>query len=456
MSTRWRGHEHSELFTMINAGPGPGASDEQNQYWSDLARELKEVDDELHKALGDMKATWEGMASDGANSSGTPLQRWAGDAQTGSSVMHISTVDQAEFISTARHEMPPPVEVTTPKPSAWQAVTAGAAMLTGDAGPAAAVAQQAADHEAQEAAKEAAAQKAVDTMTTYESNSTWNSNTLGTFVAPPDVVVEASPPTGGPAVGGPVGSAAGFGTGPGTREGSAQGSYTYTGPTGGGNYTQPSPGDGSGGGSRPPAVGGGGGGGGVPIPGNGGQTDPSWVTPGPTPPTTYPTPPPPPPGPNPGNGPTWGGGPGGGPYGLPTTGGLPGGGEPSGGTSNLSNRPGSGGPGGPRGGGLGVPGGGAFDAADGGRGAAQLGRGGTVGAGVFGEGVVGRGGAGGAGGVRGGMPGGPMGGAGAQGDEDDEHFSPDYLLETTDVFGDERMVSPAVIGADPKIDEEKM
>jgi hypothetical protein len=78
-----------------------------------------------------------------------------------------------------------------------------------------------------------------------------------------------------------------------------------------------------------------------------------------------------------------------------------------------------------------------------------------AGAGVPGEGgVLGRGGAGGAG-ARGGMPGGPMGGAGAQGDEDDEHFSPDYLLETTDVFGDERMVSPAVIGDDPKIDEEK-
>jgi len=48
-----------------------------------------------------------------------------------------------------------------------------------------------------------------------------------------------------------------------------------------------------------------------------------------------------------------------------------------------------------------------------------------------------------------------MGGAGgANGDEDDEHYSPDYLLETTDVFGDDRMVSPAVIGEDSAIDEQ--
>ena len=48
-----------------------------------------------------------------------------------------------------------------------------------------------------------------------------------------------------------------------------------------------------------------------------------------------------------------------------------------------------------------------------------------------------------------------MGGGSSQGDEDDEHRTPGYLLETDDVFGDARMVSPAVIGDDPSIDEEK-
>jgi hypothetical protein len=457
MSARWRGHEHHELYSMINTGPGAGASDQQNQYWADLTTELKAVDDELNKALADMKASWSGAASDSASTASTPLQTWASDAQTGSSVMHTSTVDQAEFVSTARHEMPPPVEVTTPKPSAWQELTAGAAMLTGNSGPAAQVVQQSADLERQEAAKEAAAQKAVDTMTTYESNSTWNRNTLGTFVAPPDVVVETTQPSGGTGVGGPIGSGAGFAPPAGTREGSAQDAVRTPpgsggGGGGGGGFTPP-----TGGGGNVPGVGGGGGGS-HGLPGNG-TTDPNFHLPGgPVPPGQYPapTPAPAPPSHGPGVHP--------GPYPVPTGGGgFPG--DPYGGSSNLSNRPGGGGPGlrgGPGGGGfngpdgrggLGGPGGGLE--ADGGRsGAAQLGRGGAAGVGMPGEGMVGRGGAG--AGARGGagMGGGPMGG-GAQGDEDDEHRTPGYLLETTDVFGDARMVSPAVIGDDSNFDDEE-
>ena len=440
MTTRWRGHEHRELYTMINSGPGAKASDAQNQYWSSLTAELKDIDDQLNKALSGMKATWEGAAADNANSGTTPLQTWAGDAQTGSSVMHASTVDQAEFVSTARAEMPEPVEVTTPAPSFWDKATAGAALLTGDAGPAAAVAAQSSDHEAQEAAKEKAAQKAVDTMQTYDSNSTWNRNTLGTFVPPPDVVIETSAPPPGTGVGGRIGTAAGFGDAPGTREGSAQNAiHNYSPPGGGGtdgNYSPP-----GGGGNGP---------GGVPLPpgGGAGTTDPSSGVPlPPSPPITYPTPPPPPAPPAPGPGPIWG-----------TPPGLPGGSlpfDPDGGTSNLSNRPGGSGPGGLRGGPGGLPGGAPGLEGDGSRSAAQLGRGGAAGVGMPGEGAFGRGG-GGAGGARGGAGmGGPMGGAGANGDEDDEHRTPGYLLETDDVFGDARMVSPAVIGEDPSIDEEK-
>jgi PPE family len=454
MTARWRGHEHRDLYNMINAGPGAGASDTQNDYWASLTAELKAVDDELNKALSDMQASWSGSAADNANSASTPLRKWAEDAQSGSSVMHTSTVDQAEFVSTARHEMPKPVEVTTPAPSAWQQITAGAASLVGDGGPAAAVAAQSADHEAQEAAKEAAAQKAVDTMTTYESNSTWNRNTLGTFVAPPDVVVETAPPASGSAVGGPIGSGAGFGSAPGTREGSAQGSIqTSGGASGTSGYHAPPPPPGSGGSGAPGVGTGVGSGSGFVLPGQHIGTDPSFGVPVP-PPSAGPIPAPPPP-PNPGPG--WGSPPPAGGYPVPSLGGLPG--DPSGGgTSNLSNRPG--GPNGLRGPGFGPdggrPGAGGFGPggldADGGRSAAQLGRGGAAG---FGEGVLGRGGPGGGAGARGGA-GMPMGGGGyADGDEDDEHRTPGYLLETNDVFGDARMVSPAVIGEDPNSAEEK-
>ncbi|HEV2783456.1 MAG TPA: PPE domain-containing protein [Actinophytocola sp.] len=451
---RWRGHSHPELYDMIHSGPGPNASDAQTQYWKALTDELAEVDAELNKALSNLKATWEGSAAQNANDGMTPLQAWAEDAQHGSNVMGTSSQFQADYIATARAEMPKPVPVTTPEPSAWQMATAAGAAVLGNAGPAAAVAAQAVDHERQEAAQSAAADKAVDTMNTYEANSTWNRNTLGEFVRPPDVVVSTPPPAGmGSVSGGAIGGwMAGSGTYTGSGTTTTRGSYTFSGSGGGGG----------GGGAAPPLPGGtagagGGGGSSSPPPGT---TPSGWTPPLPAPAPT-PTPPPStlPPGGHPTPGPY--------PMPAPTTslpgggGSGPGGGKPGGNlpTGPRGGAPGLGGLGGPEGrGGAGGAGGlgGGLGGADP-DGARQLGRGAVTGMGVAGEGVIGRGGpGGGASGARGGaMGGGPMGmGAGAQGDEDEEHFSPDYLLETTDVFGDERLVSPAVIGEDPT-DEEK-
>jgi hypothetical protein len=439
MGARWRGHSHPELYEMINNGPGAGASHEQTAYWRALTDELSQVDADLNKALTDLKVTWTGAAADGANTSMTPLQQWSGDATSGSNLMRVSAEDQADFISRARAEMPHPVEVTTPQPSAWQLATAGASMMIGNPGPAAVVAIQAGDHERQEAAQNAAADKAVDTMNNYESSSVWNRNTLGTFVAPPDVVVDTPPPRG-------------EGTGNPNGPGGWSNNFAYnpsTTTTSGSIHTPPSPpgaGNGSLTGPNPPGA----------TPGNVGVnplppgpprgdfgTDPSNVVPVPVPPPSPlpnpPLPPGPPPGP-PTTGPGWG------PGLPPLSTNLPfGGGD--------STRPGAPGAQGGRPGGPGMPPGlGGMDAD--GRSSAQLGRGGVAGLGPAGvEGVATRGGAGGAvGGGRGGagMHGGPMGAGGAmQREEDDEHSAPDYLLETTDVFGDDRMVSPAVIGEDP-------
>ena len=63
-------------------------------------------------------------------------------------------------------------------------------------------------------------------------------------------------------------------------------------------------------------------------------------------------------------------------------------------------------------------------------------------------------GAGGAAG-KGGAAGAGMGAGGAQGqkgegEDDIEHKSADYLVETDDVFGDDRMVAPPVIGGLPE------
>lgn len=60
-------------------------------------------------------------------------------------------------------------------------------------------------------------------------------------------------------------------------------------------------------------------------------------------------------------------------------------------------------------------------------------------------GAMGSGGAAGKGGAAGSGAGGGHGQKG-EGEDDLEHKAADYLVETDDVFGDERMVAPPVIG----------
>ncbi|GAB1512243.1 hypothetical protein [Actinophytocola sp. KF-1] len=460
MGYRWRGFEHPELYKMINAGPGAKASDPQIEYWKSLSQELAEVDQDLNTRLSQLGSRWEGKAAESATTGLTPLAEWAGDAESGSDVMRVSAENQGEYIADARAKMPEPVEVTTQAPSTWDKIAAGAAAATGNLGPAADVAAQAADHEAQEAAQSEAEQRAVETMTTYESSATWNRETLGTFVPPPDVVVSTPAPQGG-------GTASAVYVNSTTRsvrpaDDSGSGSGTKKPPT---VQQQPAPGTPqiTPGGPGSPLPGGNGGSPGGYVPSTPDvQSPPAGTTPSNvfTPPTTvpgnqFPLPSPAPaPGPNPSPLPP---GqqyfPGTGPF-LPGQGG---GGENAGDIARraLPLRPGLPGEAGPFGrpGGPGGPGGfpGGPGAVDGERMPSQLGRGGALGAGVPGEGGVVRNGPGAAGAAGGRGAGGVHGPAGAggrraDGEDDDEHYAPDYLLESDDVFGDDRRVAPTVIG----------
>lgn len=447
MGIRWQGYKHPELYNMINKGPGASASEPQTTYWQGLAEELGKVDEDLNTSLTQLGAKWEGKAAENASSGLTPLAAWANDATTGSTVMKVSSENQAEYVSDARAKMPEPVEVTAQKPSTWDQIAAGAALAAGNSGPAVDVARQAADYEAQEAAKSEAEQRAIETMETYESSSTWNRNTLGTFVAPPDVVVATPEPQGG------TGGQVLLNTAQ-VRNVGDNGGY-YGGDSGSNLQNNPQvtptpyPNGGNDGGSYTPPGGGNNGGGSVLTPPSVNQppagTSPQDVF---TPPVTGGNPPylPTNPGPGPGPGPNIGPN----PY-LPT-------GPFTNGDNNASDvarramppvGPGRPGMADPFGRGMpGGPGGGLPGGIDGERSPSQLGRGGGV-LGAHPESVVRSGpGAAGAAGARGNGVNGPMGAGGrrADGEDDDEHFAPDYLMETDDVFGDDRRVAPNVIG----------
>lgn len=433
---RFQGYGHPELYKMINSGPGVSASIPVEQGWKQIAATLAQIDSDLHEGLAKMGAGWESDAADAAQGALSPLAEWAGYAENGATTMESSARLQGEFIADARKKMPEVVPVTTEKPGMLD-IAVGA--LTGPVGMAHVVGQQL-DHERQEAAADNAAAQAVKVMEDYQSDSRWNSSTLGDFPNPPQVVIDTPPP-------------AETGTGS-TRAGyTSPTGYSPTGPTG---TTTPSWT------TTPPATTG------TPVstwtPPPTNTTHVSWTQPPVTPPVSTPTPPPvlptptptPPPTVVPPGGPVFTrpapGVPGGKP-GVP--GGTPGGTQgngPGNGTGGKNAGPGSSTL---RGGPLGAGGGGkAFGPISGslssspqqgmmkpgGMAGMGSGPGGVGGGAAGGAGAAGRGGAAGAAGA-----GGAHGRRG-EGEEDIEHKAADYLVETNDVFGDERLVAPPVIG----------
>ncbi len=428
---RFQGYAHPELYKMINSGPGVSASIPVEQGWKQIAATLAQIDGDLHAGLSKMGAGWESDAADAAQGALSPLAEWAGFAETGATTMESSARLQGEFIADARKKMPEVVPVTTEKPGLLD-MAAGA--LTGPVGMAHVVGQQL-DHERQEAAADNAAAQAVKVMEDYQSDSRWNSSTLGEFPNPPQVVIDTPPPadTGTGSTRAGYNSPTGYSPS-GTNTGTTNPSWTAPPP-----QTQQSVAT-----WTPPPT---------------DTTHTSWTQPPTTqPPVNTPTPPPnlPTPTPNPTPTPVPPGGP---VFTRPTTSG-PGGGNGTGPGKGL---------GGVRGGqiGGGAGGGKAFGPISGSLGSsAQQGTmkpGGMPGMGGMGSGpdavrggAMGHAGAGGAGAAGG--KGGAAGAAGAggahgqrgEGEDDIEHKVADYLVETGDVFGDERMVAPSVIGGLPE------
>ncbi|MCE7005352.1 hypothetical protein LWC34_21335 [Kibdelosporangium philippinense] len=423
---RWNGLDHPQIYAMINAGQGPNASDAPSQFWKMLEDGLNKISETLHSKLGTLDVHWQGISAEQAIAGMNPLKEWANKSQTGSNVMYQSFELQGTYVGDARNEVPPPKQVTTPAPSGWAIAGAIGAAMTGNAGPAAAVAAQAADHESQERAQDEAARKAVQAMQKYEKSSDWNADTLGRFEDPPKLVVETPPPAPGMNQDRVNSSGMYSTTGVHNNQATSTSSAHHT-PIGGQTSTPP------------PNV----------TPQS--YTPPTNTNPNSfTPPAAYTSPQNhqpglPPKAPiQPPYQPTSQGQFGGGPF-------LPAGGPGQGGPNSTS---------GPR---PGIPGGAGQSGAGGGRGgignpnagfgqnASMADDGAKRGGNPFIQEAAARSGPGGtaAQGGRGGAGGAAPGGR-ADGEGDTEHETPDYLMEADDIFGDERMIAPSVIGEKPE------
>jgi hypothetical protein len=177
---RWQGYSHHELFDQIHQGPGADGSSHSVRRWTELTRALGEIDTGLAAALAGAMADWQGEAAENARGGLRPLGDWAMQAQQAAEDMRQRAEQQAEFVSKARTDMPPPVTVAAEDPGT--AVSVLTHLFGGQT-----------DYEVQEARQDAAEQRAFEVMRTYEASTTANTTSLASFAAPPQVVVDSPP-----------------------------------------------------------------------------------------------------------------------------------------------------------------------------------------------------------------------------------------------------------------------
>lgn len=179
---RWQGFSHQELYDQLNSGPGAEAATPAVDTWAGLSQALEELQQDIGAGVRASGASWEGVAADSARDALNPLGDWAQQASTAADMMRVSTELQAGLLAKARADMPAPVPVTTEQPNGVVSVLQH---LLGEQ----------TDHEIQEAAANAAEQKAFQVMAQYESGTTDNTASLGDFGEPPALVVDTSPIT---------------------------------------------------------------------------------------------------------------------------------------------------------------------------------------------------------------------------------------------------------------------
>lgn len=179
---RWQGYTHQELYDMLHTGPGGSAAGTAADRWSGLSSSLADIQQDISAGVTASGAAWTGGAADAARDALGPLGDWARQASNAAEVMRVSTELQGSLLGRARADMPAPVPVTAERPSG---LTTTIAHLFG--------AQT--DYEIQEAASNAATQKAYQVMLDYESGTQDNTETLGEFGLPPELVVDTAPIT---------------------------------------------------------------------------------------------------------------------------------------------------------------------------------------------------------------------------------------------------------------------
>ncbi|MGW0521592.1 PPE domain-containing protein [Crossiella sp. NPDC003009] len=183
----WMAVPHQKLYNDLHQGRGPATAEPAKRVQAELAQGFFDAVNDLKTGLSKLGGVWQGQAADNAQAAIGGLGPWLELARTAVENTGKATGSQADAFSAAKTAMPKPVEVKSGED--WAPVK-GVKNFFG---------VKTDRQEEEEAAKEAHI-RAAQVMSTYSTSSSANVRALPTIAEPPLVAVDeqVTPPPPGP------------------------------------------------------------------------------------------------------------------------------------------------------------------------------------------------------------------------------------------------------------------
>jgi PPE family protein len=173
---RWEGFTHEEIYARVQQGPGRGASADAEAAWTTVATTIRDVDAQLTRAAEQIGVGWHGAAAENVRGGLTVMSNWALDAAGDAELTRDGITAQADAAAHVRTTMPAPRTEELRKAYMKDAGT-GLFLGVPNAG-------ALEDRMAEERIV------AVELMNRYTSDSSSNQRLMNYWTPPPRVVVE--------------------------------------------------------------------------------------------------------------------------------------------------------------------------------------------------------------------------------------------------------------------------
>jgi hypothetical protein len=106
---RWEGYSHEEIYAAVHRGPGAAVSKPAEDAWKEAEALILRIDDRIAAAMAGSAAGWEGSAAEASRAAMTPLGQWALDAARNAKLTAGAVTGQGLQANYVRENMPEPL-----------------------------------------------------------------------------------------------------------------------------------------------------------------------------------------------------------------------------------------------------------------------------------------------------------------------------------------------------------